>query len=508
MTVTSLTASAILAHPGHGETSVLVDAGGVWDDVAVEADEHDLLPVDVPTIAVLVAPAPRDEWRAEAMLRRLRDRGYRALAMPWPHAPSPHTIAVARRLGMTLLDTRRPTGLARACWQLLDGQDALSLAYVRRAAASIEYTARDLTDLLRHLAHGLSCGVTIIDRQGILRSEGEAPSQALVDGVDRDASWLQDVVRGDEHAVSVRVDDPTRPDTRLVFSGRGWSRPQRRAVAAAAEISMPAVAARLLIDEVRALSDSSRSSALLAELIERDGDPDPSLDERLIARGWRLDGWHLGLRTVGRRPIDTAPLAQAIVRMPVRPGLSVQVAALGDGVHAWVSFARRPDPDAVERTMRDIRDLHRTLQETWPVATGVGSLRAGGPGLVASLAEAVDVAELAQRRPTTGWFLQADRFGLTQLVREWTTNRAFEPAAAALRASLSADDVVTLGAWLDHQSSAVEAAAALGVHRNTIAPRLRRIENNLGLDLGDADTRLALHIACRIALTGGRRAGS
>lgn len=54
----------------------------------------------------------------------------------------------------------------------------------------------------------------------------------------------------------------------------------------------------------------------------------------------------------------------------------------------------------------------------------------------------------------------------------------------------------TLRALLDH-GSVNEAASALGVHRNTVAYRLRRIEEVTGWRLADPDLRLALSIGLR-----------
>ena len=59
------------------------------------------------------------------------------------------------------------------------------------------------------------------------------------------------------------------------------------------------------------------------------------------------------------------------------------------------------------------------------------------------------------------------------------------------------EQLATLRAVLDHGSPS-EAAAALGVHRNTIAYRIRRFERVANWDLGDAELRLALSLAVRI----------
>ncbi len=58
----------------------------------------------------------------------------------------------------------------------------------------------------------------------------------------------------------------------------------------------------------------------------------------------------------------------------------------------------------------------------------------------------------------------------------------------------------TLRAVLD-RASAAEAAAALGVHRNTVAYRVRRIEALTGWALGDPDLRLALRVALDLVQT-------
>jgi DNA-binding PucR family transcriptional regulator len=53
---------------------------------------------------------------------------------------------------------------------------------------------------------------------------------------------------------------------------------------------------------------------------------------------------------------------------------------------------------------------------------------------------------------------------------------------------------------LDHAGLA-EAASALGVHRNTVAYRVRRIEALTGWRLGDPELRLPLAVALRLVQT-------
>jgi purine catabolism regulator len=59
----------------------------------------------------------------------------------------------------------------------------------------------------------------------------------------------------------------------------------------------------------------------------------------------------------------------------------------------------------------------------------------------------------------------------------------------------SAELVKTLGAFFAGRCGPKEAAAILGVHRNTVLYRLERIRDLTGLDLDDAEIRLRLHLA-------------
>jgi PucR family transcriptional regulator, purine catabolism regulatory protein len=70
---------------------------------------------------------------------------------------------------------------------------------------------------------------------------------------------------------------------------------------------------------------------------------------------------------------------------------------------------------------------------------------------------------------------------------------------------LPGDLIRTLAAYLDAESSLAETAAVLGVHRNTVAARIARIESVLGVDLGHRDERLALHLACRTVILADER---
>jgi DNA-binding PucR family transcriptional regulator len=74
-----------------------------------------------------------------------------------------------------------------------------------------------------------------------------------------------------------------------------------------------------------------------------------------------------------------------------------------------------------------------------------------------------------------------------------------EPLLAG-RPDVRAEHLATLRAVLD-QPGLAEAAAALGVHRNTVGYRVRRIERLTGWRLSDPELRLPLAIALRFVQT-------
>ena len=266
---------------------------------------------------------------------------------------------------------------------------------------------------------------------------------------------------------------------------------------------MPAVAARILIDEVAEANDVSASSALLRDFVDARGLADDDIERRMGERGWRTAGHHLGFRMVGRGRLDPLPLLRAVRAALGGIAAEAHVTTAGRGLSGWLAFSEAPDPVTVERLARGLRTLHREVGRSFAIATGVGSLQRGSAGLAATLDEAADAARIAASRSATGWFVRVDSLGLEQLLLAWTGNDTFVPAAASLLAPLrgaSGDLLRTLSVYLDQESSLVATAASLNLHRNTVAVRIRRVQELLGVDLTDPETRLAMHLACRAVL--------
>ncbi|MFF1540602.1 PucR family transcriptional regulator [Microbacterium sp. NPDC058269] len=492
--------SALLAHAENGGLRrVAGPAGMAWEAVAVGAGEAELTEGGADLLAIVTASAPTSTWQQDALLRRLRDRGYTGLALSGAASFDAGAFRLADRIGLCLLDVDRPIQLAKACWMLLEARDALTLSQVRKVAQSFEYAADDLADLLGHIAANLGVGAALIDSSGVLQEAGAHLDERLHAAIGFD-SWLDRASSGDAAAASVRVDSPGRSGLRLVLFGQGLGEAQVQSLSVAAEVAMPAVAARILIDEVAAVNDVAVSSGLLRDFVDLHGAPDADVERRMVERGWRTGGHHLGFRMVARGRLDSFSLLRT-----VSAGLSAidgeaHATTAGRGLSGWLTFPESPDPDRVERAVAALRELHLAALRDFAVATGIGSVQGGPEGLATTLDEAGDAARIAASRSATGWFVRVDSLGLEQLLLAWTGNDTFVPAAESLLAPLrdgGGELLTTLSAYLDHESGIAATATALGVHRNTVAVRIRRVQELLGIDMSDPEARLALHLACR-----------
>lgn len=491
-----LSLESLLEHPDTGGLTVLSGTDVSWTRVIVEIHE-DALPEHVDgALAVLINPAPSASWQTDALLRRVHDRGFTGIALTG-EPPSRGSRALAERLGLAILQTDHPTRLARACWQLLEARDALSLWMVRRIARTIEYQANDVGDLLRHITANIGQGIALIDREGVLQSAGEPIPEPALTQITFDR-WLDITETPDCLVASVPVESRTRQGLRVALHSRDHSIAYRNALGTAVEVVMPMVAARLLIDEVEAVSDASRSSGLLGDFLEAHGSLDTELEQRMRARGWRTNGYHLGFRIVGRGRVDQLELLRFVTSRLTRIPADSHATTRGGGVTGWLTFTKPPSPAVLTQRVRDLHDLHQAAQTSFNVATGVASLTTGSTGLSATLDEARDAARLAADRARSGWFVHIDSLGLEQLLLAWTGGDTFTSAAVSLLSPLSDVERQTLTAYLDEESSIVATAERLGLHRNTVSGRIQRIQRLLGTDLHDPEARLALQLAGRV----------
>jgi PucR-like helix-turn-helix protein len=156
----------------------------------------------------------------------------------------------------------------------------------------------------------------------------------------------------------------------------------------------------------------------------------------------------------------------------------------------------RPDADADPLAMRIAGLLSRTVSLSRPFRT-----RAERPAAEADARATLEAAVALAEPPAVA---RTDRLpvyrmlgGLHNLPEGARLARALLEPILAGRPDVRRERLATLRAVLDHDGIN-EAAAALGVHRNTIAYRVGRIEAATGWQLSDPELRLPLAIAVRL----------
>lgn len=440
-------------------------------------------------------------WRLDAVLRRAADAGVVAVLLPSLSPLPDATRLLCSRLALCVLGTGADVlDLATAAAVALEAPDLLRaravLAVQGPVSAGRVTGARALVALLQET---LAVPVALLDARGDhLEGEvGVAPPR---------------VTEPVAHRVAVPGAGATLVAQPVLLPGlvaaQRWlvaQVPTLRAdvVAAAGEclaVAAAALAGWLATGRLTLERDARLRAGLLADVLRLGDHPPPEVRRRVAAAGWPLEGWHVGVR-VGTGPdVDTAGLREEVAAVFSGAGVEAVFAEHGDGWSGWWSTPREPGAAAVRALAEATRSAHRTLQRRQPCWTGVGRPHPGPGGIARTLAEAADAARLAASRPERGRFVNIDQLGVAQLLLEWTQTSTFEPAARTLLAPLGDPDgglIRTLGAYLDAGTSLVETAAVLGVHRNTVAARVARVEAVLQVDLRDPDQRLALHLACR-----------
>ncbi|MER6486982.1 helix-turn-helix domain-containing protein, partial [Streptomyces virginiae] len=167
------------------------------------------------------------------------------------------------------------------------------------------------------------------------------------------------------------------------------------------------------------------------------------------------------------------------------------------------------DPVAVDRDARlreaAVLDVARVARAA-PAGPSGGAQRmtAGVADPVRGLAElpaaweqAVAAARAAVAEPRLGPVAQWSQIGPYRLLASLAADPVDDPAARTLLAPAHRELARTAEVFLDCAGQAGRAAAALGIHRQTLYYRLGRVEQLTGLDLDAGEDRLLLHMALK-----------
>ncbi|CAM5442458.1 PucR family transcriptional regulator [Streptomyces avidinii] len=131
------------------------------------------------------------------------------------------------------------------------------------------------------------------------------------------------------------------------------------------------------------------------------------------------------------------------------------------------------------------------------VTAGVADPVRGLADLPAAWEQAVAAARAAVAQPRLGPVAQWSAIGPYRLLASLATDPVDDPAARTLLTPANRELARTAEVFLDCAGQAGRAAAALGIHRQTLYYRLGRVEQLTGLDLDEGEDRLLLHMALK-----------
>jgi hypothetical protein len=455
-------------------------------------------------LVVYVGGAEATDWRLDALLRRIADAGGGALLLPHRPTLTQSTRLLVDRLRVPVLGTSAdPLVLATVAAGRIVAPDVDRARLVLRAHTALARLTADPDVLTRTVAGLLGVPVVTRDRNGKGRHGEAVPPEFKPH-----RPVPQRLVEGTVVMIFYPVLGASGRDVDLWLAATLESATPDRADAASDVLAVAASAAQRwrALRRLDVERDARVRAGLLGELLRLPGEPGAALRQRAGDAGWRLDGWHIGAHLGLARPagLDLVRHTDDVVAATKLEGVDAVVVEHDDGWSMWLSRDEEPataDVREVSAALRQVQwRLDTSLGPSAGICVGVGRAHAGPEGIRRTLGEAIDAARLAAGRPESGRFLHVDRLGLSQLLLAWTQTDTFQPAAGDLLAPLldqPGDLLRTLSVFLDAESSVAEAAAVLGVHRNTVTARVTRIRQLLGVDLSAPDERLALHLACR-----------
>ncbi|MBF6060013.1 helix-turn-helix domain-containing protein [Nocardia terpenica] len=453
-------------------------------------------------------------WQVEAGIRRCALAGVAGLVLPGgPHGPLATSVLLAERLGLPLVllpETASPHEAALRLAQLVSTPEVVRSEHVLGFLRRIPGRAESLGSVIKAAAEVLQAPVSALSPDGDLVHGDHSPAEFR-----RDLALPQVVVEGE----TTFVIHPVRTGSAPLWLATALTRPAQalvesaQAVLAAAE---PWVLAWLATQRLDAERDARARTTLLSDLLRLREEAGPVPRHRAAVLGWRLDGWHMGIyiRRLNESPYDNLGDRDEMLRALGDTGINGPLVEQSDGWVTWHTTKDDPSPQEVDDLLGSIRKALARLGSRLEIAAGVGR---GHPG-IGGLGRTVDEAREAALSidPTTMDTTQdigtriahIDTLGVGRLVRAWTRSRSARALATTLLAPLSDQELLltTLDVYLEHESSVVATAAALGLHRNTVADRIARTQRMLGVNLRDPDDRLAVELACRTLRPKVRRA--
>lgn len=447
------------------------------------------------TLAVVAGDEPPAPYLVDVAVRQASARGLAGIVMPAGFAPTETAAALALRGGVPVLVSlaARAPDLAVTIDRVISGGAAESMT---RAAFAVEKATE---------AAAAGAGDAVA---AILDAAGTALGIRVGLQEDLATSWT---------------------DADAVFVGEV---PIGRLVAEtgdpAATVALPVVASLVSRAMQRQLQDRFAPNQSRADLIV----------ELILAESGRVDGFvapaaRLGLplqlshAVAWLRPqhrsdpglraprfVEAALELHTLQLIEDRPELW-HIAFLQDDV-ILVSSEDHGAGDH-QRRLRDVvtqiqAQARRIAGDDWTYTVGLGTPQTGAAGLRQTAAEARVAADSAIAAGRLDAIELTDVTGLRRLLLDFYASPVSRNLLDdilhpldALGPERSTTAVRTLLSYLGNRNSLAQAGRELNLHPNAVGYRIRRVREQLDVDLDDPDTRFAVELACRVRLLGAGR---
>lgn len=512
-----LTMKQLLGSGVLGDCKVVAGGKGVnraVSDVSVTARCDETIPVSADQLVILDGSALQpNSYALDIVLRAVRDGGGAGLVVV--NAPSPAGLAtrrLAERFETVLVESQVSDllAMAAAARELLL-QPVLHQATMMRQLLRGMARVSTVDDTLALVGRVLGRQCSLVEASGAAVAGPENAANPDVLG-EQSVIHPQAGAGGEPGMVCPVIVVPGEParfwlvcilsDGDEAVSGTGLD---------LLSVTSWAVGAHLVRDRLAGERDARHRLALLNEVVGGGELPDETILAQMATFGWSAAGWVTAFHVQLSGHVDAAWVlvnTDSLSDLLHSAGLEGPLIERTDGWSGWISLPEEPDVTSYPEMTRRLRSALDELiasPETIAAHAGVGRPAQGLPGLRSSLAESRQAAALAGAGVATRGAVvrHIDELGIQRIMLGWYGSADFSRVAAAFLEPLRAIDadgtlLRTLEVYLDCQSSATNAAALLGVHRNTVMNRIDRVASTLEVNLFDPEQRLALQLVVRM----------
>ncbi|QWF85385.1 PucR family transcriptional regulator [Amycolatopsis sp. CA-230715] len=464
-------------------------------EIRIIDDLTDLAHVAPGSAVVLTTAAARGEWTVETALRQSWERAAACVISPASAVTTAAPALVSERLKIPLITTTAdPYTVALSLARVINDPAAARADLIAQCVAALDDQPLRAQAVLAALHSAIpGAQFALVSANGVLA--GRPAVQQAIQAAEPGTGGRLIRRALPQHAA---------PGTELAALLAPRSAGLAATVQSVLGIATPILAAALLTERLGAERDARLAERILHQLLDAAAHPTPTdleLLNRAAAYHWVLHG---PLLPVALRTVDHPPPPDLPATLPSAwhaAGATALLARRGDG---WVTWWPVPTGDAPRSTAHHdrVRTLLDAVRPTAALVAGIGPVVDGLAQLRYGLDRAASAAAFA-RHSGPGHVETVTTIGPSVLLAALPVD-ILTPAAHRVLTRLVDHDpdrtlLRTLAKLLDTAGSISATADQLGVHRNTVTSRARRL-TALGLDPEHLDDRLAIHLACHLLL--------